>query len=246
MCYTQDPDTLRVYRHGSEVGHGLIAKHEPKCIHSPLLDGEWEPLTSKTCPDCGQVLFSEEVVFRPVAARVFNDPDTEWGIKKGIRSALWKDARKAKIHHEQDDDGFTHYTARGFETLRFPSQERDLIDVEAAAPEIDHRRREAAFRYELQNPPYRAPHKKVIELRDAGFDINRIARKLKVSPSTIDNRLREVPETLPQVDLLALRVKASGGYSRSQGFWRSEKLEGGQRLSEKTQGRRYETETAIR
>lgn len=211
VCYTQDPDTLRVYRHGSEVGRGLIAKHEPQCIHSPLLDSEWEFF--KPCPDCGQFLSAAEVVFRPVAARVFNDPDQEWGIKKGIRSALWKDARKAKIHHEHDDDGITRYTARGFEALRFPSQERDSIEVEAAAPEIDQRRREAAFRYELQNPPYRAPHKKVVELRDAGFDINRIARKLKVSPSTIDNRLREVPETSPPKDLLKLRVKAAGGYS---------------------------------
>jgi hypothetical protein len=76
-----------------------------------------------------------------------------------------------------------------------------------------------AYRLDLQNPPYRAPHKKVRELRDAGVAIDTIARKLKVSPSTIDNRLYTIPDTVPQADLLALRVKAGGGYSKPQGLF---------------------------
>lgn len=236
VCYVKDSETGHFYRHGSVVGHNLIAVHTPKCLHRPLWDLEWEPLVFKKCPDCG-LLFGGCIDVSPSAAfeHVFNDPDAEWGMKKGRRSGSWKDARHAKVYHKHEDalpgsiSEYTSYVGSGFEAPRFPEHWTPAQVDGGIAPEIDQRRREAAYRYELQNAPYRAPHKKVVELRDAGLDIDRIARKLKVSPSTIDNRLREVPETAPSVDMRALRAKAGGGYSRPQRFRRAEPRDGNER-----------------
>ena len=209
VCYSQNPDTLQRYRHGSEIGFGLIAKHTPLCLHRQLWNEEWESF--KRCPDCQQFLSGGEVVYWPMAERVFKHTSAR-------RNPLWKDTRRTKVptYNQSADDEVEdkeEYPAFRFWGENRAEPRRPVQLDGGIAPEIDQRRREAAFRYELQNPPYRAPHKKVVELRDAGFDINRIARKLKVSPSTIDNRLREVPETSPPKDLLKLRVKAAGGYS---------------------------------
>lgn len=197
------------YRHGSIVDSGYRVKHAPRCYHLPLVDTDIKSLTAHYCEECSQLLFDRQVAYRPVA--------------RLIRAKCWRDKRHTKVpwkwqeRDESRDIGeFQEYAIRRREFLRFGCARKRLPMEGTLQPEIDQRRREAAYRWELQNPPYRAPHTKVVALRDAGVPIDKIARKLKVSPSTIDNRLREVPETVPAADRLALQVAAGGGYSFSR------------------------------
>jgi hypothetical protein len=233
VVYKRDEETGILHRHGSTVGLGYkrTTMRTPKkapCMHLLLRDsrwrfpwsGEWTGLQWRLCPDCDKLQTARDV-FSVHAVDI-------------IRShrQLWKDRRHTPMRvnpYACADDDSADFKAldAGFTNVKFTRQRlvmgvfglrllprRPIAVSKSPAPEIDQRRREAAFRYELRNPPYRAPHRKVLELRDAGLEIDQIARKLKVSPSTIDNRLREVPETVSCPDLRALHIKAGGWIHR--------------------------------
>jgi len=218
VVYRRDEETGQQHTYGSSVGMGFLAptKRTPSkqpCRHLALASQEWKALRALGCPDChaGYPFFPNQVFSTRAAAIIRSN------------GQLWKDRRHTRVRLDQDSygkDDFRSFTPlnSGFVDLWFPRRApRRVLTLDGdTAPEIDQRRREAAFRYELQNPPYRAPHRKVLEMRDAGLPIDRIARRLKVSASTIDNRLWDIPETVPCPDRLVLRVKAGGGYSRPE------------------------------
>lgn len=230
-CYRRDPETLRLYRHGETIGWGYQARSKrtpkkPRCFHPQLLSEEWGGLVFRYCKDCGQWLNNGSEVVSLRAAKII----------RGNRQ-LWKDRKRTPVYHKSAYDGNgltegkgTEYTLNRFEFVRFPSRLERLFYfdrsegwVERVAPEIERRTLDAAWRYVLSSPDfreYRAPYAKVREMRDAGFSIPQMARKLKVSERTINNRLADVPRTVAPPDLLALRVNASGGYT-VRTFWPS-------------------------
>ncbi|MGE5052992.1 MAG: hypothetical protein ACM3WP_02415, partial [Acidobacteriota bacterium] len=209
--YRRDPETMRLYRHGAVVGLGYIAAHKPRCIHKSLLGEEWGGLVFNLCPDCGQHLANSQVVsLRAVAI-----------IRR--KKELWKDKRRTPIRWTwQERDGFGELEVQNYAgewtNVRFPRHTaRKPIQLDGGiAPEIEQRRLEAAWAYVLSSPDfreYRAPYTKVQELRDAGFSIAQMARRLKVSERTVNYRLMDIPETREVPDLLAARLKANRGYA---------------------------------
>jgi hypothetical protein len=76
---------------------------------------------------------------------------------------------------------------------------RDELKLEGGIqPEIDQRRKEAAYRWDLANPPREAPHAAVKRRVELGWSVPSIAKFFKVSESTIYNRLRDIPEPPPE------------------------------------------------
>ena len=226
VVYRRDPVTFQQYRHGEIAGWGYRrpSKRKPRkepCFHPQLISEELDrPLVFTRCPDCGEFLSGWQVVsLRAVGIIRANE-------------GLWKDKKRTPIRwswQEREGGELEFLTYTGVWTdVRFPSHYRRLLRFDRSegwtarvAPEIDQRRLNAAWPYVLSSPDfyeYRAPYAKVRELRDAGFSIAQMARKLKVSERTINNRLADVPETTPPVDRLALRVAASGGHN-TQRFW---------------------------
>jgi len=175
----------------------------------------------RLCPDCGQHLANSQVVSLH-AVRIIRR-----------KRELWKDKRRTPIRWTwQDRDGFGELEVQSYlgewTNVRFPRQTaRKPIELDGGiAPEIERRRLEAAWPYVLSSPDfgeYRAPYAKVRELRDAGFSIAQMARKLKVSERTINYRLMDIPETREVPDLLVARLKANRGYAANTwypGIWR--------------------------
>jgi hypothetical protein len=244
--YRYDEETNRKYHYGSIIDSGYFLKtistrktEIVRCHHLELEDTR-DGLVFFSCPECHEFPDPNSWISRRAIKIIRPDIDPEEPWKQ---SGLWKDKRHTKIpwnlrEHESGFEYAEHFAGgTNVQLLRrrlrqgrswaghpggFLAPVRRTITLDGAvAPEIDQRRLNAAWSYVLGNPDfyeYRAPYSKVREMREAGFSIPQMAKRLKVSERTIDNRLIDVPDTLPRADVLALRVKASGGYMRPA-FW---------------------------